>query len=146
MSITGNIVNQISTNGLAGVTKPQGFNLDDNTFEKLLQGLKANEIDTNDSLKCLGNMGQPAGLVIEPFEEVSATNTTPVTPVNSEPIEIKEVDTGSNYFSNLLKEAPQEHKSIMNAAKKYAASVYNTIGKSLVEDLNDFAEDIKSLS
>lgn len=147
MSLTENIINQISTNGLGGITKPQGFDLNDSTFENLLKKAIENGSVLNDKLQMLGDLGQPSGMIIEPFED-----SMTVKPIgqenfaNKEPIQIKDVDTGNDYFSSLLKEAPNEHKSIMNVAKKYAASAYNTFGKNLVEDLTDFAKDIKLVS
>ena len=147
MSLVENLVNQITTKGLGGVTKPQGFDLNDSTFENLLQKAIGNGTELNDKLKILGDMGQPSGMIIEPFE-----NSMTVKPIgqenyiSAEPIQIKDVDLGNNYFLNLLKDAPQEHKSLMNVAKRYAASAYNTFGKNLVEDLTDFAKDIKLIS
>lgn len=147
MSLVENLVSQISTNGLGGVTKPQGFDLNDDTFEQILKGINKgmNGTELNDQLNTIGRMGQPAGMVIEPFDGTSAVK--PIGQenyVSQEPIEIKEVDTGRDYFSNLLKQAPQEHKILMNVAQKYASNIYNNIGKTLVEDLMDFAKDIKS--
>lgn len=153
MSLVENIVSQISTNGLGGVTKPQGFDLNDDTFEKILQGVNGvnsgQNILLNEKLQALGNLGQPSGLVIEPFE-----NTEPIQPISndkqnvitSEPLQIKDVDMGSNYFSNLLKEAPEEHKNLMSVVQKHASNMYNSISRNLVEDLVDFAKDITSLS
>ena len=40
MSIVENLVNQISTKGLGGITKPFGFDMEDDTFAKLLEGLE----------------------------------------------------------------------------------------------------------
>ena len=145
MSLVENLVNQISTNGLGGITKPQGFDLNDATFDNLLQHAMGNNAALNDKLQILGNLGQPAGMIIEPLDQTEAIQ--PIgneTKIPDEPFEIKDVDTGSSYFSNLLKEAPQEHKSLMKVATKYASNAYNTFGKNFVEDLVDFAKDIKS--
>ena len=147
MSLVENLVNQISTNGLGGVTKPQGFDLNDDTFAKLLQDKMINETVLNDKLQALGTMGQPSGMIIEPLDGTAAIQ--PIgneNNIQSEPLEIKDVDTGTNYFSNLLKEAPQEHKILMNVAKKYASSAYNTFGRNLVEDIADFAKDLVALT
>ena len=147
MSLVENLVNQISTNGLGGITKPQGFDLNDPTFDNLLQKVMENNAALNDKLQILGNLGQPSGMIIEPFDK-----TAPIQPIgkknniDTEPIQIKDVDMGNNYFSNLLKEAPQEHKSVMNVAQKLAASAYNTFGKNLVEDLSDFAKDVAAMN
>ena len=147
MSLVENLVNQISTNGLGGITKPQGFDLSDDTFEKMLQDKMISETGINDKLQALGTMGQPSGMIIEPLDGTSAIQ--PVSGENiidSEPVQIRDVDTGVNYFSNLLKEAPQEHKILMNVAKKYASSAYNNFGRSFVENLTDFAKDVISMT
>ena len=37
MSLVENLINQISTQGLGGITSPLGYNLNDDTFSKLLE-------------------------------------------------------------------------------------------------------------
>ena len=37
MSLVENLINQISTKELGGLTKPTGFDMDDDTFAKLLE-------------------------------------------------------------------------------------------------------------
>ena len=146
MSLVENLVNQISTNGLGGVTKPQGFDLNDQTFENLLQKAIENQSVVNDKLQILGNFGQPSGMIIEPFDKTAAIE--PIGQENAvydEPVQIKEVDLGNDYFSELLKKSPKEHLDVMNVAKKYAATAYNTFGKPLIENLNDFAKDVTSM-
>ena len=145
MSLVENLVNQISIKGLGGITQPQGFDLSDSTFDDLLQKAMVNNTELNDKLQILGNLGQPTGMIIEPFEDTSAIK--PIGQenyINKESIQIKDVDLGNNYFSTLLKDAPQEHKSLMNVAKKYAANAYYTFGRTLVEDIKDFAKDAMS--
>ena len=146
MSLVENLVNQISTNGLGGITKPQGFDLNDPTFENLLQKAIANQSEINDKLQILGNFGQPSGLIIEPYDKTDAIQ--PIgnsNKVAEEPVQIKDVDLGNDYFAGLLKHFPQEHTDIMNVAKKYAATAYNTFGKPLVENLSDLAKDVTSM-
>lgn len=154
MSLVENIVNQISAKGLGGITVPQGFDLNDDTFEKILQGVNGvnggfgNAI-LNEKLQALGSIGQPSGLVIEPLqdaEKVQPIGNDNQKIIDTTPIQIKDVDMGSNYFSNLLKDAPNEHKSLMNVVQRHAANIYNSFGKNLVEDLVDFAKDIKSMT
>jgi hypothetical protein len=72
MSLVENLINQISTGELGGISKPQGFDLNDDTFAKLLekQMNTAQEINSNNFV---GSMGAPAGLVIEPLEGVDLT-------------------------------------------------------------------------
>jgi len=145
MSLVENLVSQISKNELGGITKPQGFNLDDSTFENLLQKALNQDSVLNDKLQILGNIGQPSGLIIEPLNGTTEVNEiTPIEKVNpsqeaSEHLEIKDVDIGNDYFAKLLKEDPQDHKNLMNVAKKYAASAYNILGKNFVENLADLA-------
>lgn len=145
MSLVESLINQISTNELGGITKPQGFDMNDNMFENLLQKALASNTEGNDKLNFLGEIGQPAGIIIEPFEQNS--NIQPIenkTPIQTEPFEMKDIDTGIDYFANLLKDAPQEHKSILNVARKNAYSAYNTFGKTFVDNLLDFTKDLKS--
>ena len=75
MSLVENLINQITTQGLGGITKPQGFDLEDDTFSKLLEkGLNAynNEIQPTNTI---GHMGAPAGLLIEPLEGTEFAET-----------------------------------------------------------------------
>ena len=69
MSLVENLINQISTQGLGGITKPIGYDSSDDTFSKLLekQLISANETLTNNFI---GNMGIPAGLMIEPIDGI----------------------------------------------------------------------------
>ena len=39
MSLVENLINQISTQGLGGITKPFGFDMNDDTFANLLDDL-----------------------------------------------------------------------------------------------------------
>ncbi len=147
MSLVENIISQISTKNLGGITKPQGFDMNDDAFEKILKGMGENANNVlNEKLQTLGNLGQPSGMIIEPFDK-TANASSPIKPVeeSTEPFQIKDVDLGNNYFSNLLKNAPKEHKSILNVAQKYASNAYNIFGKNLVEDLADFAKDVTSM-
>lgn len=146
MSLVENLVNQISTKGLGGITKPQGFDLNDSTFENLLQKAITNQSEISNTLQILGNFGQPSGMIIEPFDKTAAVE--PIgqeNTISNEPVQIKEVDLGNDYFAELLKKSPKEHMDIMNVAKKYAATAYNTFGKPLIENLGDLAKDVTSM-
>ena len=148
MSLVENILSQISTHGLGGVTKPQGFDMNDDTFEKILQSIGKEGAALNDKLQALGNLGQPSGMIIEPLDDnlsVKPIGQENQNIIDIKPVQIKDVDMGDNYFSNLLKDAPKEHKSIMNVAQKHAANAYNIFGKNLVENLTDFAKDVTSM-
>lgn len=149
MSMAQNFIDQIiSSKNVGNATKPQSFDMHDSTFDNMLQKIMdSNNADSDNNLRILGRMGQPSELIIENFDNSSAIQTTePVQPVSQEPVEIKEVNTDNNYFSNLLKEYPSEHQSIMNVAKKHAMSAYSAFGKTFVEDLTDFAKDIAAAS
>ena len=146
MSLVENLVNQISTNGLGGITKPQGFDMNDTTFEKLLQSM--NQAEQKEQVSPLGNLGQPSGFIIEPFDQASSAQPVSATDTAqelSEPIQIKDVDFGKDYFSDLIKKAPKEHADILKVAQKHAAGAYKLFNKNLVEDLTDFASDLASM-
>lgn len=154
MSLVENIINQISTDGLGGITKPTGFDMDDVTFAKLLE----KQIDSNNNISTinsLGEMGMPAGLVIEPLNgtefaqtvqdqlesvgEVKLTNEV----LEPEPFVMKDVNLG-DYFSNVLKSS-DKNSDFMNFAKRQASNAYEIFGKSYITDMTDFVEDITSM-
>ena len=69
MSLVENLINQISTQGLNGITSPLGgVDLNDDTFSKLLDKQLNSLQDTNPQSNFIGNFGIPAGLVIEPID------------------------------------------------------------------------------
>ena len=152
MSLVENLVNQITTQGLGGITKPIGFDLEDDTFAKLLEKqLNSNQQKT--PTNSVGEMGMPAGLIIEPMEGVDFAETVQdqmeiigETKLSREeyinqPIEFKDIDMG-DYFSNLLKTNSSEAKQFMNFAKKQATNFYNLQAKNLIIDTRAFVEDI----
>ena len=146
MSLVENIINQISVGG--GITKPQGFDLNDDTFAKLLEKATANSNDTNSNF--VGEMGIPAGLQIEPFngvehaeaaqDQLEAVGETKQIGEISEPIEIKEINVG-DYFSSLLKTSTR-NENLMDFAKKHAASFYAQQSKPLILDSTEFVTDL----
>ncbi len=157
MSLVENLINQISTQGLGGITKPQGFDLNDDTFANLLekQMNAGNEITTTNSV---GQMGAPAGLIIEPLNatdgiehaekvqdqmEALGENLFKETGINSA-IEIKDMDFG-DYFSNLLKTPNDNNSQFMNFAKKQASNAYDVFSRGYVADMQDFVEDVTSM-
>ena len=156
MSLVENLINQISTGELGGITKPQGFDLSDDTFAKLLEKQlnSAQETPTN---TILGSMGAPAGFIIEPMEgiefseiaqdQIEALGETKYTFDNNldKPIEMKDIKIG-DYFSTLLETASKQNSDFLNFAKKQASSAYNIFGKSYVTNLSDFASDLASMS
>ena len=152
MSIVENLVNQISTKGLGGITKPFGFDLEDDTFAKLLEK-QMNSTQELNSNNFVGSMGAPAGVVIEPLEGVNFSETVQdqmeVIGENklsrdeyiNQPIEFKDIDMG-DYFSNLLKTDSGKNSDFMNFAKKNATNAYNVFTKNLVMNASEFVEDI----
>ena len=74
MSIVENLVNQISTQGLGGITKPLGFDMEDDTFAKLLEKQMSSTQEIS-SDNFIGSMGAPAGLVIEPLDGTNFADT-----------------------------------------------------------------------
>ena len=152
MSIVENLVNQISTKGLGGITKPFGFDLEDDTFAKLLEK-QMNSTQELNSNNFVGSMGAPAGLVIEPLDgvdfsetvqdqmEVIGENKLSRDEYINQPIEFKDIDMG-DYFSNLLKTDSGKNSDFMNFAKKNATNAYNVFTKNLVMNASEFVEDI----
>ena len=131
MSLVENLINQITTQGLGGITKPQGFDLEDDTFSKLLEkGLSAYN-DEIQPTNTIGHMGAPAGLLIEPLEgtefaetvqdqmEIVGDNRFERQPISTDPIEIKDLDM-SDFFSNLIKTSINENTDFMNFANSFA--------------------------
>ena len=158
MSLVENLINQISTQGLGGITKPFSFDMNDDTFANLLekQMNATNEITTTNTV---GQMGAPAGLIIEPFDASDGiehaekvqdqmealgenlfkeTGTIPV-------IEIKDMDFG-DYFSNLLKSPNENNSQFMNFAKRQASNAYEVFSRGYVADMQDFVEDLTSMT
>ena len=133
MSLVENLINQISS--VNGVSKPQGFNLEDDTFAKLLA--KASEVNGGEQQNLIGQLGMPAGFQIEPINGAEITETAQIN--STEPVEIKDLDM-KDFFSNLL----NDNTEVMNFAKKNAANAYKTFGKSFVNDLQEFVQDVAS--
>ena len=151
MSLVENLVNQIAKNGLNGITQPNNFDLQDDTFAKLLDK-QMNQAQITSAVS-LGTMGAPAGLIIEPFDgtdfsdsnisniEFSAENQLSKEEYINQPIEFKELDMG-DYFSNLLKSNTPENTNFFNFAKKHATDYYNQQAKNLVMNTNEFVIDV----
>ena len=134
MSLVENLINQISTKGLGSITSPQGFDLEDDTFSKLLDKSMANSQQLPSVSNFVGEIGMPAGLIIEPLDGTDFANTVqdqmeilgqkiPNEPISTEPFEMKDISIG-DYFSSLLKAETNENSDFMNFAKKQAANFY----------------------
>lgn len=153
MSLVENLINQISNNGLGGITKPQGFDLSDDTFAKLLEK-QLNSNSEPQAINQLGQIGAPAGLIIEPFDAIEFSSTAQdqmeILGENKltnesqpiEPIEIKDIDVG-DYFSSLLKSSSKD-SDFMNFAKKNAHNAYDAFSRNYIFDIEDFVEDLSS--
>ena len=111
---------------------------------------------TNDTFS-LGSMGAPAGLFIEPINGVDFSNTvqdqlevvgenklTNEISSNAQ-IEIQDMDFG-DYFSNLLKTSSENNSNFMNFAKRQANNAYNVFSRAFVSDIQDFIDDIASMT
>ena len=155
MSLVENLINQISTQGLGGITSPLGgIDLEDDTFSKLLDK-QLNSVREDVPSNFVGNFGVPAGLMIEPMEgtefaetvqdqmEILGENKLSKEEYINQPIEFKDIDMG-DYFSNLLKVGSEASSDFMNFARKNAANAYNVFSKNFVADMHDFVEDIAS--
>lgn len=131
MSLVENLVSQLSASALGGITKPQGFDLNDDTFAKLLQSASQNLEKTQPNL--FGTQfGAPAGFEIQPFDAPEPSEVKELTPVQE--IEIKDLNVGNNYFSSLM----NDNSNVMNLALKQATNTYNNLGRGFVENLNEF--------
>ena len=153
MSLVENIISQITSNA-TGVSKPSGFDLNDDTFAKLLEK-QLNSITDDNSANMISNLGAPAGFMIEPMDGVEfadtaqdqleavgenkLTNDTKIV----EPFVMKDLDLG-DYFSNLLKTSTDSNSGFMNFARKQASGAYNLFGKTFVSNLTEFVEDVAS--
>lgn len=153
MSIVENLVNQISTQGLGGITKPLGFDMEDDTFAKLLEK-QMNTAQEMNSSNFVGSMGAPAGLVIEPLEGVNFTETAQdqmeILGENklsreeyiNQPIEFKDLNI-EDHFSKLLKlNLNNKNSDFMNFARKQATNNYGVFAKNLVLDTAEFVQDV----
>ena len=152
MSLVENLINQISTQGLGGITKPLGFDMEDDTFAKLLDK-QLNSNQQTAPTNSIGEMGMPAGLFIEPIEgtdfaetvqdqmEIIGENKLSRDEYINQPIEFKDIDMG-DYFSNLLKTNTEESANFMNFARKQATNFYGFQAKNLILDTKEFVEDV----
>ena len=152
MSLVENLINQISTKGLGSITSPQGFDLEDDTFSKLLDKSMANSQQLPNVSNFVGEMGMPAGLIIEPLDGTDFANTVqdqmeilgqkiPNEPISTEPFEMKDISIG-DYFSSLLKTETNENSDFMNFAKKQAANFYGLQSRNLILDTKEFIQDV----
>jgi len=142
MSLVENLVQQLtSSNGLGAISKPQGFDMNDDTFAKLLEKTMAAEVP--DKLNQFGQLGVPAGFEIEPMEGTSMqiAETQPVKLKETEPFEIKDLNLG-DYLSNYLSDKNNYNSPVMNMAIKQASSAYNSFGKELISDIKELAADL----
>ena len=155
MSLVENLINQISTGGLNGITNPLGnIDLNDDTFAKLLDK-QLNSINNETQSNFVGNLGTPAGLIIEPLEgsnftetaqdqmEAIGENKLSRDEYINQPIEFKDIDM-DDHFSKLLKFSTDTNSDFMNFARKNATNAYNVFSKGFVENMQDFVEDITS--
>ena len=151
MSLIESLINQISTKGLGEITSPQGFDLNDDTFAKLLnKQLNLQESVVQNNL--VGEMGIPAGLFIEPFDGElyadMAQNQLDFTGYNelsreeyiNQPVEFKDIDMG-DYFSKMLQNS-ENSTDFMNFARKHASNLYNQYSRNVITDSTEFVEGI----
>ena len=155
MSLVENLINQISTQGIGAITRPTGFDMDDDTFAKLLDK-QLNSTQPTNSTNFLGEMGMPAGFIIEPLEgtefsetvqdqmEVIGENKLSRDEYISQPIEFKDIDM-EDHFSKLLKTGTEAGSDFLNFAKRQATSAYNVFSKNYVFDMQDFVQDVTSM-
>lgn len=155
MSLVENLINQISSKGLGGITNPQSFDMEDDTFSKLLEkGMNAYSIETQPA-NTIGQMGAPAGFIIEDFDNTNFSETAQdqleilgdnkqEKLISTEPVEIKDLDM-SDFFTNLIKTSSEENSNFMNFAKKQASNAYDVFKRSYVADMKDFVQDLTTM-
>ena len=154
MSLVENIINQISTQGVGGVSNLQGLDLNDDTFSKILDKKMetSNEVSAVNSL---GQLGMPAGFVIEPANGVEFSDTAKdqaeIIAENkllgesfAEPIQFKTIDM-DDYFTSLIKNSSEASPDFMNFARKQATTAYDVFKKSFVTDMKEFVQDLTSM-
>ena len=142
MSLVENLISQISTQVLGGITKPQGFDMSDDSFEKLLQD-KLGGINVANQTQDIPNLGAPAGFIIEPLD--APQTVSEVKPIETGEVQIKDINL-DDFFTNVIKTQSTDNKGIFDLAKKHAANAYNTFAGKYVADLKDFISDAMALS
>ena len=130
--------------------------MNDDTFAKLLEKQLDSTPETP-TTNLLGNIGAPAGFIIEPMEgvEFSETAQDQIEALSenkysyenniNEPIKMKDIDMG-DYFSSLLQMASDKNSDFLNFAKKQASNAYDVFKRSYVTDMQDFVQDIVSMT
>ena len=146
MSMVENFVQQLtSANGANVIGGAQKFDLQDDTFAKLLEKQMQTGIDDTDSINQLGQIGIPSGFNIEPFDVQNDTqkiNTENKIDISN--FKMKDIDM-SDYFTNFLSNPNNNKTSIMELAKRQATNAYGTFGREMVEDMSDFIQDIAKM-
>ena len=142
MSLAEILVNQISEGGLGGIAIPQAFDMNDDTFEKLLQkGM--DDLAQKGQVQNITQLGAPPGFVIEPID--GPQETEKVKPINTEGVEIKDINM-TDFFTNVIKTQDADNQGIFDLAKKQAASAYNSFAGQYVENIKEFIGNTMSLS
>lgn len=144
MSLVENLISQISSSSIGGAFKPQSFDMNDLTFANLL-GKQLNSLAENAQADITKQLGAPAGMIIEPFDNSSITEVSETQKTEDSPDTIKIQDLKTdNFFSTLL--SNDSNNNVMNYAKKHATNAYNVFSKSYVSSLSDFVGDITALA
>ena len=151
MSLVENIISNITTQNLGGITFPQDFELQDDTFSKLLEKQLSEKINSPAD-NIIGNIGIPAGLIIEPLDginfaetahdqmEILTKDTYSKEEYINQPIEMKDINL-NDYFSNLIKTSTDSNSDFMNFAKKQATNAYNMFSNTFVSNITDILID-----
>ena len=163
MSLISNAISGIGNN-LGGIKSTPDFNLDDSTFADLLEKQLLNKIDSQKNNTITG-LGMPAGFQIENLDgtEFSETAQDQMEAIG-EKINIEENNISNpfdmdhngdvtgheaiSFFSSLLNsdtKGDNARSELFDFAKKQAANFYNKYSKTVVNNLEDFATDIKSI-
>lgn len=141
MSLVSNFIGNIPSIGAEGIQAAQNFDLNDTTFENLLQKQIDNKFNIqNDSF--IGKLGMPSGFEIDgldmPLQEVDIQNS-------SAKINDKTTSETVTFFTSLMDNKENSNSEIFDFAKKQATNLYNKYSKSIVTDISEFVEDIKNI-
>lgn len=140
MSLVSNFIGNISSLGASGIQAAQNFDLNDTTFEKLLEKQMNMSIEKPQPIS---GLGAPAGFVFD-NEEIPAAGQIDTQNSTNE-IDDKTTSETVTFFSSLLDNKENPESEIFDFAKKQAANLYNKYSRSVVTDISEFVEDIKNM-
>ena len=150
MSLVSNFIGDISSlqfGNKSNVTNT--FDINDDTFSKLLdKQMEVGEVKDKNGIN-LSQLGMPAGIDIEPFDGILENNSEmeSVSPIQDNIQEKTTTSETVTFFDSLLNSNTQDnkHSELFDFAKRQATNLYNQYSRSVVTDVNEFVQDIKSM-